>query len=236
VIHRVFIGILFFSLTLMSFAEETGLDQVNLAVKKIFGEQVVSMAVGMGITDYEYEVQLNNLDSRLKLSLCTEELSIELPDFLTLGRSQVKVSCQANPAWALNVPIEIKLETNVVILNQPVSKGLAMQDHHLDFKRVNIGKLRNGYYLNTDQVIGKQSKRALSGQTVLNGHVLVPALMVHKGDKVIIMAKRGAMSVKMPGEAMNNGREGKQIRVKNIRSERIIRAKVVDFGLVIVNF
>ncbi|MFT6154976.1 MAG: flagella basal body P-ring formation protein FlgA [Crocinitomicaceae bacterium] len=235
-IHRIFIGILFFSVTFGSLAEETGLDQVNLAVKKIFGDQVISMANGMGITDYEYEVQLNNLDSRLNLSLCTEKLNIELPDFLNFGRSQVKVSCQASPAWALNVPIEIKLVTNVVVLNQPVSKGLAIQDHHLDFKRVNIGKLRNGYYLHVDQVIGKQSKRALSGQTVLNGHVLLPALMVHKGDKVMIMAKRGAMSVKMPGEAMSDGREGKQIRVKNIRSERVIRAKVIDFGLVIVNF
>jgi flagella basal body P-ring formation protein FlgA len=236
VIHRVFIGILFFSLSSVTFAKETGLDQVNQGVKKTFGELVVNMANGMGLTEYEYEVELNNLDSRLKLSLCTQELDIELPDAIKFGRSQVKVSCRAQPAWALNVPVEIKLVTDVVVLNQPVSKGLAIQDEHLDYKRVNLGSLRNGYYLNTDQVVGKQAKRALSGQTVLNGHVLLPALMVHKGDKVMIMAKRGAMSVKMPGEAMSDGREGRQIRVKNIRSERVIRAKVVDFGLVVVNF
>jgi flagella basal body P-ring formation protein FlgA len=205
-------------------------------VKERLGEQVVNMATDMGLADYQYNIQLNNLDSRLVLSVCPKPLHLVTPDAIKLGRSQVKVSCKAKQPWALNVPINISLTTQVVVLSQPVSKGTILDAQHLDFRTANLGQLRNGYYLNKDQVIGQQSKRALAGQTVLNGHVILPALLINKGDKVMIMAKRGAMSVKMPGEAMSNGRKGKQIRVKNIRSSRIIRAKVVDSGLVVVNF
>jgi flagella basal body P-ring formation protein FlgA len=146
------------------------------------------------------------------------------------------VSCKGKKSWALNVPININLITSVVILNQPISRGVALRADHLAYRNINISQLRSGYFLRKDLVIGKQSKRALSGETVLNGHLVVPALLIHKGDRVVIMAKRGLMSVKMPGEAMNDGREGKQIRVKNIRSNRIVRARVVDSGLVVVNF
>jgi flagella basal body P-ring formation protein FlgA len=250
--HRLFIGILLIGLTPLSSGATigatsgattrvitgvtTGLEQVSQMVKESLGEQVINMATDMGLADYTYNVQLNNLDSRLVLSTCPQSLDIVTPDALKLGRSQVKVSCKAKQGWALNVPINISLTTQVVVLNQPVSKGTLLDEQHLDYRTSNLGRLRNGYYLNKDRVIGQQSKRALKGQTVLNGHVILPALLINKGDKVMIMATKGAMSVKMPGEALSNGRKGKQIRVKNIRSSRIIRAKVVDSGLVVVNF
>jgi flagella basal body P-ring formation protein FlgA len=123
-----------------------------------------------------------------------------------------------------------------VVLNQPISKDQIITEAQLDLQRQNLAGLRNGYYLKTDQVIGKQSKRALAGQTILNSYLILPALMIYKGDKVMIIASKGAMSVKMPGEALNDGREGRQIRVKNNRSKRIIRAKVVGPGEVLVQF
>ena len=52
----------------------------------------------------------------------------------------------------------------------------------------------------------------------------------------MIIASKGSMSVKMPGEALSDGHEGRQIRVKNSRSERIIRATVVGPGEVLVHF
>ena len=234
--HRVFIGILCISLNSLGFAAETGLDQVSQSIQQTLGARVTAMAAEMGLKEYQYNIETNQLDSRLSLSACKQPLGITMPDTLSLGRSQIRVSCSDKKAWALNVPVNINLITQVVVLNQPVSRGMALESHHLDYRNINISQLRNGYFLKKELVIGKQSKRALSGETVLNGHLVLPALLIQKGDRVMIMAKKGAMSVKMPGEAMNNGRKGKQIRVKNIRSNRIVRAKVVDSGLVVVNF
>lgn len=234
--HRVFIGILILLTAPLAFCEQTGLDQARQSIRESITSRIIHMAEEMALEDYDFEVEFNQLNSNLKLAVCEEKLHLDLPNQVSLGRSQVKVSCQGQKPWALNVPFNINLHAEVVVLNQPVSRKTPLKAHHLDYRKANLADQRNGYYLKKELVIGKQSKRALSGGTVLNGHLILPALLVHKGDRVMIVAKRGSMSVKMPGEAMNDGREGRQIRVKNIRSNRIVRAKVVDSGLVVVNF
>ena len=51
-----------------------------------------------------------------------------------------------------------------------------------------------------------------------------------QGDQVVITAKTGSISVRMPGEAMADGAPGKQIPVKNQRSGRTIKARVTGPG------
>lgn len=215
---------------------QTWYEQLEHSLKQVLKEQISTMAADMGLKDYDYNIHLSYLNSRLNFEACQIPLNIEAPQPLELGRSHIKVACQDTKPWALNVPTDVNLFTDVVMLNQPLAKDQLISEGHLDMQRQNLAELRNGYYLKKDQVIGKQSKRALAGQTVLNSYLILPALMIYKGDKVMIIASKGPMSVKMPGEALNDGREGRQIRVRNNRSERIVRGKVVAPGQVLVQF
>ncbi len=234
--HRVFVVLLLFAFKPGAFAIQAWQQQVEQSIQQRLGEQIESMAQKMGLDDYHYQIEQHYLDSRLNLPSCQDNLHISPPMPLKLGRNHIKVACKSGVEWAINVPVEVKLFTLVVVLNQPISKGLTLQAQHLDYVSQNLAAIRNGYYLKKEQVIGKQSKRALAGQTVMNSHVILPALMVRKGDHVMIVASKGVMSVKMPGEALSDGREGRQIRVKNTRSQRIIKARVVAQGQVEVHF
>ncbi len=234
--HRVFVVLLLLSIRPDVLASPGWLEQLNQSVRQQLGEQVENMALEMKLEDSKYKIDLPYLDPRLNLATCQQPLKITPPQPLNLGRNHIKVSCQSDVAWAINVPVNIKLWAKVVVINQPVSKGLTLKAQHLDYKRRDLSQLRNGYYLKKELVIGKQSKRSLAGQTVMNSHVILPALMVRKGDHVMIEASRGSMSVKMPGEALGDGREGRQIRVRNTRSQRIVQARVVAHGLVQVQF
>lgn len=234
-IYRVFILLILLCLSRTGFAN-AWYEQLEISLKQSLSSQIVNMARKMGLDDYRYSIDLNFLDSRLNLEPCQVPLNIETPQPLELGRSHIKVACKDTSPWALNVPTDIHLFADVVVLNQPVSKDQVITESQLNLQRQDLADLRNGYYLKMEQVIGKQSKRALAGQTVLNSYLILPALMIHKGDKVMIIASKGAMSVKMPGEALSDGRQGRQIRVKNSRSERIIRATVVGPGEVLVQF
>ncbi|MEY8205035.1 MAG: flagellar basal body P-ring formation chaperone FlgA [Bermanella sp.] len=234
--HRVFVVLLLSAFTPTTWAADDWFQQLNDALQHTLGQQVVAMAQQMSLPDYRYEVDLHYLDSRLNLPLCQPSLVITPPTPLKLGRNHIKVSCPHGRPWALNVPVDIKLFAAVVVLNQPIGRGQLLKAAHLDYQPHNLASLRNGYYLKKELVIGKQSKRSLAGRTVINGHLILPALMVHKGDQVMIEASKGAMSVKMPGEALSDGREGRQIRVKNSRSARIIKAVVIAPGMVRVLF
>ncbi len=234
--HRVFIALLLFTIQATAWGDKAWLKQLNESVQHTLGSKVTHMALQMSLMDYHYQIDLHYIDSRLNLPVCEADLKIIPPQPLKLGRNHIKVQCSSGVAWAINVPVDIKLFTDIVVLNQPVGRSITLKDQHLDYQQHNLAQLRNGYYLKKELVIGKQSKRSLAGRTVLNSRLILPALMVFKGDHVMIVASKGAMSVKMPGEALSDGREGRQIRVKNKRSSRIIKATVMAPGLVKVLF
>lgn len=239
--HRFFLGLLYcISVSALSYAsgkqtEITWHQQIEQGLKGHLSHYLNQMAKDMGVSEYETEVDISYLDKRLNFAACPQPVEIETLTSLDLGRNHIKVACEAK-SWALNVPVELNIKAPVVVLNQPVPRNIDLQPRHLSMEIHNLADLRSGYFLKKDNVIGKQSKRGLAGQTVLNGRLVLPALLVKKGDRVIISASKGPMSVKMPGEALNDGREGRQIRVKNLRSERIIRATVEESGVVSVNF
>ncbi|HAV88201.1 MAG TPA: flagella basal body P-ring formation protein FlgA, partial [Pseudomonas sp.] len=69
------------------------------------------------------------------------------------------------------------------------------------------------------------------------GQVLTPAMLelaevIRRGDQVVISAGNQSVNVRMPGEALTDGAPGEQIRVKNLRSGRIVRARVTGPGQV----
>ncbi|MNN93268.1 flagellar basal body P-ring biosynthesis protein FlgA [compost metagenome] len=52
---------------------------------------------------------------------------------------------------------------------------------------------------------------------------------------MVITARSGTLSVRMPGEALSNGSLSEQIRVKNLNSQRVIKAQVMAPGQVEVS-
>lgn len=238
--HRVFILLSLFCCSCLSATSANGkkpwLEHVQNAIETTMSTHLEQLVSHIPSESMEPSIHIAYIDPRLNLSICTQGLIITPPKNLKLGRSHIKVSCQGQKPWAINVPVDLNVTTEVVVLNQPVPKGTKLTRSHLGYKRYNLASLHSGYFLTKKNVIGKQSKRSLPAQSILNNHLILPALLIYKGDRVMIMANKIGMSVKMSGEALNNGREGRQIRVRNSRSKRIIKGKVVASGLVEVNF
>jgi len=55
---------------------------------------------------------------------------------------------------------------------------------------------------------------------------------VRRGDQVVISARSGGINVRMQGEALSGGTLGQQISVRNLTSQRVIRARVAGPGQV----
>jgi flagella basal body P-ring formation protein FlgA len=66
--------------------------------------------------------------------------------------------------------------------------------------------------------------------------MLKSAQMVRKGSIVKIMAENGSLLVTTIGLSEDNGGQGDIIKVKNLTSNKIVYAKVIDQALVRVDF
>jgi len=57
-------------------------------------------------------------------------------------------------------------------------------------------------------------------------------IAVNKGDEVRIRSGQGLIAVSMNGTALGSGMPGEQIPVRNVQSDRVVKAWIVAPGLV----
>ena len=186
--------------------------------------------------DARYEIEVARIDPRLRLAQCDKDLTqaLESPA-QPVGRVTVRVRCDGSSPWTVFVPATVKLFRQVVVTTLPLRRNHVIGSGDVGVVERDVGPLKQGYLTDPQQVLGLKLKRA-----TVNGQVLAPVFLeqpaaVRKGEQVVIRARTSAINVFMPGEALSDGVPGEQIRVRNLRSLRIVKARVVEPGTVEVS-
>jgi flagella basal body P-ring formation protein FlgA len=82
---------------------------------------------------------------------------------------------------------------------------------------------------------GMVTKRTVPANTVLEPHMVAPvkaAVVIERNQNVVIRVERPLLVVTAVGKALNDGRVGEYIKVRNVNSQRIILVKVNEDGTV----
>ena len=185
--------------------------------------------------DARYEIKVNRLDPRLRLPLCpADRISAELESpNVPVGRVTVRVSCDSSEVqWRLFVPASVDLFQQVVISTRPLGRHAVISPADITLRERNVGQLSAGYLLRPEQAVGLRARRPIAADTVINPNQLEQDETVKRGDRVVITAANSRVAVRMPGEALESGSIGSQIRVRNTRSDRIVRARIIGPGQV----
>ncbi|WP_428242214.1 flagellar basal body P-ring formation chaperone FlgA [Gynuella sp.] len=180
-----------------------------------------------------FETVLGDIDK----DYCNSGLSIKPESDLPLGRENIAVSCiEPSGGWKIYVPITVSYFLPVATLKTAVSRNTRLTADMVEMADMDIGGLYRGYYTDLDNVVGQKAVRHLQPGTVLNNKLIEPPVLVERGDAVVIVARSSVIQVRMTGIALSAGSKGKQIRVRNERSHKVIKAEVIGEGLVRVVF
>ncbi len=174
------------------------------------------------------------LDPRLRMPMCDKELtaSLESPA-RPLGRVTVKVRCDSAAPWTVFVPAQVRLFREIVTTTRPLKRAGIVEPQDVMLRERDISQITQGFLTSVDQAIGQKLVRPMVADQVVTLVHLEQAEVVRKGDQVVITARTGSLAVRMPGEALSNGGMREQIRVKNLNSQRVIKAQVVAPGQVV---
>lgn len=187
--------------------------------------------------DYpRHEIRVSSLDPRLKLAPCNVPLQEFLPSGRqAIGNTTVGVRCTGNKPWTIYVPAFVKAMRKVVITNHPVLRHatISRADVHLEERDISTGS--NAYIFSLENVVGKVAKRAMTNATALSPGMLNEPLLVHRGQKVIILAEGSGIQVRMAGTALMDGTAGQIIHARNTRSKRMVEGQVIKPGIIRVN-
>lgn len=180
-----------------------------------------------------HEIQVNPLDPRLRLAACDSDLtqSLESPA-QPVGRVTVRVSCEGSTPWAVFVPAQVRIFRPVVVVKTALRRDSIIGAGDVALVEQDVSLLNRGYVTEVEQVIGRKLTRATRTDQVLTPAMLQLAEAVRRGDQVVISARSGGINVRMQGEALSGGTLGQQISVRNLTSQRVIRARVAGPGQV----
>jgi len=179
------------------------------------------------------DVRVSGLDQRLRLSACAEPLRAFLPSGTQLrNNGTVGVRCPGSSPWTIYVPIQVRFYGDVVVLKRPLARGDSIEAHDISLVRRELGALNGQYVSALEEVVGMVARRPLGAESVINPSMISAPEVIKRGERVSIVARRGAFTVRGSGTALGNGSVGEIVRVRNTRSKRTIEGIVAAPGVV----
>jgi flagella basal body P-ring formation protein FlgA len=214
-------------------ADSVTLPDLLIGVTQGFLEFTVEDYLATSQTQGRYEIQVNQLDPRLRMPLCDKELTATLESpAQPVGRVTVRVRCDGASPWTVFVPAQVRLFREVVTTTRPLKRSAIINPEDVTLRERDISQINQGYLTSVDQAIGQKLVRPMVSDQVFTLVHMEQAEVVRKGDQVVISARSGTLNVRMPGEALSNGGMSEQIKVKNLNSQRVIKARVTAPGQV----
>ncbi|MDB4837971.1 flagellar basal body P-ring formation chaperone FlgA, partial [Marinomonas sp.] len=141
-----------------------------------------------------------------------------------------------SPVWKSYLPVTQSITITAIKAITPINRGQTIDQSNTDIGEVDISGLRGQIFTPKKPPYGLVASRNLPLNTYITDNLTDLPRLVKKGDSVLITANGGSIVVKMNGIALEHGKKGQQIRVKNTSSGRIVRAKVVTSSEVLVNY
>lgn len=181
----------------------------------------------------DIEINVGRIDRRLKLAACQSSPEAFLPAGARLqGKLTVGLRCLGPKLWTVYVPAQIKIFANVITAVQPLLRGTEITADNVMSVRQELSQLRTGYFTNPLEVIGKILTQNLVAGQAITPKRLKARILVHRGEKVTIVATAGALKVRGKGKALKDAARGELVSVRSSRSKRIVQGIVTKAGTV----
>ena len=160
------------------------------------------------------------------------------------GWKTVRVICRQENAWDIYVRTGYQSEAPAkadkssenleksdnldlmqrVIVVRPVSRGDLLTREDLGLQT--LSRSGSGGFTDIDELVGRRAKKSLRTGLVVHDRHLQPDWMVHAKQSVSVVNNTGGIQVTTAGIALENGRLGDLVKVRNLSSNSILHGFV----------
>lgn len=211
-------------------ADGQSTSEMAAAELATLAQQFLAKSAAGDSPNADVRVSVNPLDARLRFPACDN--LVLTSHGARVGRTSVTARCDQPQPWAASVTATVEVWRPVAVLVHALPGGTTIRADDIEMQPRNLGDLRDSYITDVNRAVGWTVRRPAAGDTVLSARQLVAPIAVNKGDEVKIRSGDGPIAVSMNGTALGDGMPGEQIAVRNVQSERVIKAWVVAPGLV----
>ena len=136
----------------------------------------------------------------------------------------------------------IRLNTRVLVSQKviktirAVRRGEILSNNEIRMETIQTERPSKNAITNIDYALGYEATRNLSVGKILTPTLIKRPALGNRGDKILIMAEKGGMTITTPGILKEDGYENAMVRVLNMESKKIIYGRLVDSNTVKVSF
>ena len=133
------------------------------------------------------------------------------------------------------VAFDVRMFGEAVIAAKSIARSQTITPDMVTVERVVMAPGQN-VMTDPDEVIGKVARRAIRANTLITQKMAEAPLLVSRNDLVMLFIRKGGLHITTKGRALERGRRGDVIRVRNPSSKRDVIGRVLDSRTVQVGF
>lgn len=212
--------------------------QIQQAVQQHLERQLKQEAARQGWQGMRFTHADSVLNSTVRLAPCASEpkvINIDA-DVEPLARQRLQVTCPGADGWAVTVNSQATVFVPALYSTTVIERDQVIGADDVRAQELNVAKAARGFYQRPQDVVGQTARRRIRANQPLSPGLVIGPVLIKRGQQVKIVASRDGIQAQTQGEALRDGRAGEVIKVRNLSSEKVIEAKVLEAGLVTSTF
>lgn len=211
-------------------AAPAAVPTMEAAVAEVARDTLRAQAERDGLLAAEVDVVVTLLGAK-EAPRCTQPPLVDAIETRFAARMRFAARCPGTDGTRTQFTVRGSLSAEVVVAAANVPAGRPLAAAELTVDRRELGSIADPLGA-IDDAVGQASLRPLRPGQVLQKRLLAAPVLVKRGDAVQIEARSGPVQVSASGEALEPGRQGDVVRVRNVNTGKVIRARVVEAGTV----
>jgi flagellar basal body P-ring formation protein FlgA len=234
--HRLCFAALISVLATLSFAANATTGVQSLESIQAAAESFVRASLPENSA--KHFVSVGRLDSRLRLDECASPLEAfsQGTAMSSNARVTIGVRCPASNTWTIYVPVTVEVEVSVLVLRRPLARRARVVPTDVEPLVRRLPGSAATFVNDVASLQGHRLKRSLPVGTALTVEMLVPDVLVRRGQQVTLVANNGPVQIRAQGQALTEGGAADRVRVQNVTSLKVVEGVVESDGIVRVSF
>lgn len=198
--------------------------QIKLSTNIISKQEVtrrIQQFLQLNCKDCEYEIQISNLPT-----VKSPHWKVKYQDITDQNQFLISIdeNSQSNNRWIAGL---IKKYKNIPVANRMIKYGEKLSAEMFYEKRVDISQSKDAP-IQVDKIIGRLLNRQINvGQPVWMSD-LQKQIVIQRGQMIKALMNDEAVEISFQAQSEDAGQVGDIVKIKNLESNKIFSAKVID--------
>jgi flagellar basal body P-ring formation protein FlgA len=189
-------------------------------------ERKIKNKIYANCANCDIQVQISSVPSNME-----SDWSLDLNIDLSKNTVMVPVFATKNPDLKGWIVAEVKRYQNVPVLNRSVKVGDVLTEDMFSIEKRQLANQRETVQ-KMDGLVGMQAVRFLNAGQAIQYSDFKKEQVLKKGQMVRAVVGDSSFEVAISAEAQEGGSIGDVVKIKNLDSQKIFGAKVIERGLV----